>query len=122
MKKLYSLVAMQLADKLDFSFLKKFRSAIFTIILSLVKFVVVTVAFYLLFMICSLLGVFGLGKEIPDTVIAVIFTVIQLLSLITCTVGLTDSLYKSQDNRVLLTLPVEHNQVFFSKLIMYFVY
>ncbi len=122
MKKLFSLVAMQLADKLDFSFTKKFRSALFTIILTLVKFVVVTVAFYLLFMVCSILGVFGLGKEMPDTVIAVIFTIIQLLSIITCTVGLTGSLYKSQDNRVLLTLPVEHNQVFFSKLIMYFVY
>ena len=122
MKKLFTLVTMQLADKLDFSFIKKFRSALFTIILSLVKFIVVTVAFYLLFMVCSMLSVFGLGKEIPDTVIAVIFTIIQLLSIITCTVGLTDSLYKSQDNRVLLTLPVEHDQVFFSKLIMYFVY
>ncbi len=122
MKQLMTLVAMQLADKLDFSFIKKFKTAIFTIILNVIKFVVITVAFYLLFMICSMLGVFGLGTKIPDTVIAVIFTVIQLLSLITCTVGLTNSLYKSQDNRVLLTLPVEHNQIFFSKLILYFVY
>lgn len=122
MKKLLTLVTMQLADKLDFSFVKNLRSAIFTVVLTLVKFIVVTVAFYLLFMVCSILGIFGLGKEIPDTVIAVIFTVIQLLSLITCTVGLTNSLYKSQDNRVLLTLPVEHNEVFFSKLILYFVY
>ena len=122
MKKLITLVAMQLADKMDFSFIKKFKTAIFTIILNILKFAVITAAFFLLFMVCSLLGVFGLGTQIPDTVIAVIFTVIQLLSLITCTVGLTNSLYKSQDNRVLLTLPVEHNQVFFSKLILYFVY
>lgn len=122
MKKLLTLVSMQLADKLDFSFIRKFRSAIFTIILSILKFVVITAVFYLLFMVCSMLGVFGLGKQIPDTVIAVIFTIIQLLSLITCTVGLTNSLYKAQDNKVLLTLPVEHNQVFFSKLVLYFVY
>ena len=122
MKNLFSLVAMQLADKLDFSFLKKFRSAIIVIILSIVKFVTITAVFYLLFMVCSLLSVFGLGREIPDTVIAVIFTIIQILSLVSCTVGLTNSLYKAQDNKVLLTLPVEHNQVFFSKLILYFVY
>ena len=122
MKQLLTLVAMQLADKLDFSYLKNFRSAIIKIVLSIVKFIVVTAVFYLMFMVCSLLKIFGAGKQIPDTVLAVIFTIIQLMSLIGCTIALTNSLYKSADNKVLLTLPVKHNEVFFSKLILYFIY
>ena len=122
MKKLFTLVAMQLADKIDFSYLKNVRQAILKIVLGLLKFVAVTAMFYLVFMLCGMFNVFGLGNRIPDTVLAVVFTVIELMSIITCTVGLTNSLYKSQDNKVLLTLPVEHNQVFFSKIILYLVY
>ena len=128
MNKVFTLVAMQLADKLDFSYLKTFRSALFKILLSLVKFIVITAVFFLIFMVCSMFGIFKVGadglmdKTIPDRVVAVIFTILQLMSIITCTVGLTTSLYKSMDNRVLLALPVEHNQVFFSKIILYYVY
>ena len=122
MKKLLSLVKMQLADKIDFSWTKNIRSIIFKVVLNIFKFALVTVLFYLLFMVCSMLGVFGLSKNIPDTVLTLIFTIIQILSVITCTAGLTNSLYKSADNKVLLTLPVEHNQVFFSKIILYFIY
>ena len=118
MKKLLSLVKMQLADKIDFSWTKDTRSTIVKVVLAILKFVLVTALFYVLFMVCSLLGVFGIGKNIPDTVLAVIFTVIQLLSVITCMSGLTNALYKAEDNKVLLTLPVEHNQVFFSKIIL----
>ena len=122
MKKLLSLVKMQLADKIDFSWTRSIRSIIFKVVLNIVKFALVTALFYLLFMVSTMLGVFGLSKNIPDTVLALIFTVIQILSIITCTAGLTNSLYKSADNKVLLTLPVEHNQVFFSKIILYFIY
>ncbi len=122
MKKLLLLVKMQLADKLDFSWTKDVRSTIFKIVFAVLKFALVTVLFYVLFMICSLLGIFGIGSKIPDTVLAIIFTAIQIMSVITCTSGLTASLYKSADNKVLLTMPVEHNQVFFSKIILYFIY
>ncbi|MBE5737757.1 MAG: hypothetical protein E7348_05090 [Clostridiales bacterium] len=128
MNKVFTLVAMQLADKLDFSYLKSFRSALFKILLSLIKFIVVTAVFFLIFMVCSMFGIFKVGasglidKTIPDEVLAVIFTVLQLMSILSCTVGLTNSLYKSMDNKVLLALPVGHNQVFFSKIILYYVY
>ena len=122
MKKLLSLVKLQLADKIDFSWTKDTRSIIVKVVLAILKFVLVTALFYVLFMVCSILGVFGLSKNIPDTVLTVIFTIIQLLSVISCMAGLTNTLYKSEDNKVLLTLPVEHNQVFFSKIILYYIY
>ena len=113
---------MQLKDKLDLSFVKSKRGLIFKIVLSVVKLVAVTAVFYLLFFVCNLLGVFYPRGYIPDTVANVLFTVMQIMSIITCTVGLTQALYMTADNRVLLTLPAGSATVFFSKLVLYYVF
>lgn len=122
MKVLKTLVMMQLKDKLDLSFVKSKRGLIFKIVLSVVKLVAVTAVFYLLFFVCNLLGVFYPRGYIPDTVANVLFTVMQIMSIITCTVGLTQALYMTADNRVLLTLPAGSATVFFSKLVLYYVF
>lgn len=122
MKALKTLVMMQLKDKLDLSFVKSKRGLIFKIVLSVVKLVAVTAVFYLLFFICNMLGVFYPSGYIPDTVANVLFTVMQLMSVVTCIVGLTQALYMTADNRVLLTLPASSATVFFSKLILYYVF
>ena len=119
---LKTLVLMQLKDKLDMSFVKSKRSLIIKIVLSVVKLVAVTAVFYLLFFVCNLLGVFYPRGYIPDTVANVLFTVMQVKSIITCTVGITQALYMTADNRVLLTLPASSATVFFSKLILYYVF
>lgn len=113
---------MQLKDKLDLSFVKSKRGLIFKIVLSAVKLVAVTAVFYLLFFVCNMLGVFYPSGYIPDTVANVLFTVMQLMSVVTCIVGLTQALYMTADNRVLLTLPASSATVFFSKLILYYVF
>lgn len=113
---------MQLKDKLDLSFTKSVRNLIIKIVLSVVKLVAVTAVFYLLFFVCNLLGVFRPSGYIPDTVANVLFALIQLMSIVTCTVGLTQALYMTADNRVLLTLPAGSSTVFFSKLILYYVF
>lgn len=117
-----TLVAMQLKDKLDLSFLKSRRSTILKTGLSLLKFSVVTVLFYLLFYLCSLLHIFSWAGNIPDTVIGVLFITVEILAILSCTVGLTKALYMTPDNRVLLTLPVTSGEIFCSKLILYFVF
>ncbi len=122
MSKLITLVTMQLKDKLDLSFTKSVRSLIFKIVLTVLQFALITAVFYALFMVCGLLNVFWLSKKLPDSVLSVLFTFIQLMSIITCTVGLTKSFYKSADNKVLLTLPVRHDEIFFSKLILYYIF
>lgn len=119
---LKTLVGMQLKDKLDLSFLKSRRSAILKIGLSLLKFAVVTILFYLLFYICSILHIFSWTGNIPDTVIGVLFCVVEILAIVSCTVGLTSTLYMTPDNRVLLTLPVTSGEIFISKLILYLVF
>ena len=122
MNKLFTLVTMQLRDKLDLSFTKSVRSLIFKIVLTILQFALITAVFFLLFAFSTKLSIFGLSKNFPDTVLSVVFTLIQLMSILTCTVGLTKSFYKSQDNKVLLTLPVRHDEIFFSKLILYYIF
>lgn len=120
--KLKPLVMMQLRDKLDFSFANSTRSLILKIAVEILKFVAVTAVFYLLFFVCKLLGVFRPAGIIPDSVVNVIFVIIQLLSLITCTAGLVNALYMTADNKVLLTLPASSTMTYTSKLLVYFIF
>ena len=120
--KLKTLVMMQLRDKLDLSFIRSTRSTIIKVVLSIVKLVVVTAVFFLLFYVCNILSLFYPSSFIPDTVVNVIFTLIQLMSIITCTLGLTRTLYMTADNKVLMTLPVSSTQVYVSKLILYYIF
>ena len=122
LKKLKTLVMMQLKDKLDLSFAKSVRATIIKVVLSIVKLVAAVAIFYLLFFVCNVLSVFRPTGYIPDTVVNVVFTLIQLMSIVTCTVGLTQTLYMTADNKVLLTLPVSSTQIYVSKLILYYVF
>jgi hypothetical protein len=91
-------------------------------VLTVLQFALITAVFFVLFFVCKILSVFGFGQSLPDTALSVIFTLIELMSIITCTVGLTKSFYKSADNKVLLTFPVGHDEIFFSKLILYYIF
>ena len=51
-----------------------------------------------------------------------ILTISLGLSLISCTFELTNNLYFSEDNRVLITLPVDTNKIFVSKIIVFYLY
>ncbi|MCM1289745.1 MAG: hypothetical protein NC132_04465 [Corallococcus sp.] len=119
---LKTLVVMQLRDKIDLSFIRNKKSLLFKSVLYALLFAIITIAFYFVFKLCKKFGIFSFGDVLPDTVITVIFTVIQLMSLVSCIVGLTETLYLSKDNAVLLTLPVGHAGVFLSKLIVYFIF
>ncbi len=120
--KLKPLVMMQLKDKLDFSFMQSKRSFIIKSVLEVVKFLVVTAVFYLLFYLCNLLSLFRPTGIIPDTAVNVIFVVMQILSLFTCTAGLMNALYMTADNKVLLTMPATSTTLYVSKLFVYFVF
>ena len=113
---------MQLKDKLDLSFLSSARGVIFKLVLSLLGLALITAVFYVAFMLSVTLSVFSFSSYLPDTVLTAIFTVIQILAILSCTVGLTKALYTAPDNKVLFTLPVDTNEVYFSKLLLYFIF
>ena len=114
-----TLLLMQLNDKLDFSFMETKRGIILKTALSVLKFVLVTGLFFALFYLCKFLKIFSFFGELPDTVLCVIFSVIEIMAIISCTIGLTKTLYLTADNKVLLTLPVSSGEIFISKLILY---
>lgn len=121
-KKLKPLVMMQLKDKIDLSFLKSKKQTIAKVVLSICGFVAITAVIYALLFVARLLNIFHLVDIIPVSVIVVVFTIMQILALISCTYGLMKNLYFSKDNQVLLTLPVTNNQVFVSKIIVFYLY
>ena len=119
---LVTLVKMQLKEKMDLSSLRSKKAFFFKLIWTVVEFAVITVIFYFLFHYIQLLGLFSLSRNIPVSVISIIFAVMLLFSVITDTVGLMKSLYFSKDNTVLLTFPATPSLIFFSKLVTYYVY
>lgn len=127
MKSLFILVMMQLKEQMNFKRYQvenvKFFHILLSIVGAIVKFVVVT-AFCLGFLIISrMLGLFSFqGLPVPDTVISLVFSVMLLASVISCTVGLTKSMYYARDNAVLLTLPCPSLHVYLSKLIIFFIF
>ena len=121
MSKLKTLLAMQLKEKLDLSFLHSKKQTIFKIVFSLLTFVGITAITYLIFWLCKFLGLFSIVGNIPISVIALVIAIIFVLNLFSCTVGLSKTLFYSNDNQLITTFPIETNKVYVSKIIVYFI-
>ena len=119
---LKTLTAMQLKEKMDFSYLKSWKNTLFKTVWLLVEIVAITFICRTVFFYVRALGLFSLIGEVPITVMNVIFTFMILLSITSSTAGLVQSLYFSRDNSVLLTFPTTPSMVFLSKLAVYYVY
>ena len=121
MKQLLQLTLFQLKDKIDMSWMKSKKTLIQSIVFGILKFAVVAaVTFAILYALTSV----GFISKYQDVLplFTMFLTVITILSLFSSTYNLTKSLYLSDDNKVLITLPVNANKLFFSKLFVYFFY
>ena len=102
MKSLFILVMMQLKEQMNFKRYKADNSKFFHILLATVgtilKFAAVTGLCVAFMLVSKLLGLFSFaGRPIPDTVMSLVFSVMLLMSVISCTVGLTKSMYYARD-------------------------
>ena len=126
MSSLLILIKMQLKEQLNFQRFDLKGTSWFKIIVSvlgaLLKFALVTTLCGAFLIVAKLLSLFSLTSTVPSTVISLVFTLMMLASVISCTVGLTKSLYFARDNAVLLTLPCKPIQVYLSKLIIFFIF
>ena len=127
MKSLYILVMMQLKEQMNFKRFKvenvKFFHILLSTIGSIFKFAAVTGLCIAFLLISRILGLFSFqGLPVPDTVMSLVFSVMLLLSVVSCTVGLTKAMYYARDNAVLLTLPCTSLHVYLSKLIIFFIF
>lgn len=122
MKRIKTLVLLQLKDKIDFSNFTNKKTRIRSIVFAILKFALITaIAFVLMFFSClEIIHIFT-PYESPRALILVM-TVLLLLSLGSCTFDLMKNLYFSEDNRVLITLPVNSNLIFISKIIVFEIY
>lgn len=128
MKNLVILVKMQLKEQLNFKRLDiknvNLFHIVFSTLLTVLKFALVTVLCIAFLKISSLTNLFSIVDKapVPDTVISIVFSAMLLLSIVSCVVGLTKSMYYARDNAVLLTLPCVPLQVYLSKLIIFFIF
>lgn len=121
MKQLLKLTFFQLKDTIDFSWMKSKKTLIQTIVFGVLKFLAVTaVAFGLLFLLSFIEFINKYDGFMP--MMTMFLTILLFLNLCSCIYGLMNSLYFADDNKVLITLPVKANTLFFSKLLVYFVY
>lgn len=120
---LRALVMMQLKDKLDFDFLSTTKTTISKVVFTVLKFAIVTAVAYLLFWLATLVSLLSLDTStVPTYVMVFVFGLIFVLSVFSSTVGLMHSLYFADDNKVLITFPVNTNLLFLSKLVVFYVF
>lgn len=114
------LVNMQLKDKLDFKFFKSAKSSIQKIVFTLLKFLIVTAVVSVLVYFIDFIGI--INKTELINVYIVFLTIYSILTMLGNMSGLTKTLYYADDNKVLVTLPVSSSKLFFSKIIVYYVF
>lgn len=115
--KLFILVKLQLSEKLRWkpNATKGYKAGVVAKQLGgmALAYGIFTGLFYLIFNILAF-------TPSIDMFIFFIF-VLQLISIVACTVQASNILYTSKDNALLLTYPVKHAMVFFSKIVCIFV-
>ena len=120
---LITLVRMQLKEKMNLGFLRSPKQIIAKLLGLLVEFSVITAFIYVIFKYIKTLAIFSITDGgLPVSLIAFIYGISLIFSLVGDTIGLMKSLYFSKDNTVLLTLPATPSLVFLSKLITYYIY
>lgn len=123
MKSLMTLIKMQLKEKNGtgkLPGLKRFTRIIIEIVAFVLKFAFFSALCAVMFFLAGQLPIFELSDKVPDSVLSILFSVMLLLSVLSCTTGLTKAMYFSKDNFVLLTLPASPLKVYLSKLIIFF--
>lgn len=118
-KKMNPLVRFQLSDKFDFSWVKSKKTLIQQVVFFVIKFGLtigfVAIALWLL----SILGIINKAEMVDLYVL--FFTLIMVLLLLSDTHNLMLSLYYADDNKLLVTFPVTSTDLFFSKIVVYFI-
>ncbi len=66
--------------------------------------------------------IFGLiNFKASENLLILVLFLMQVLSIVSCTISLSDTLYISKDNQILLTYPVKHIYVYISKLVVAYI-
>ncbi|MBU1145173.1 MAG: hypothetical protein KJ971_04890 [Firmicutes bacterium] len=115
--RLLILTKMQLSNKINFKFIHNKRF-IAKVALSLLMIIIVTIVMALALYVIK--GILYIPVNVYFVIFILFFT--QVLSIIATTNGLIVDLYISKDNQILLSFPVKNDEVFVSKLMVFYVH
>lgn len=119
--KLATLSVMQLKDKWNISSNTRKRDIFFKFVARVIIFAAATAFMYLLMSLSvSKLAIF-FSSKIPVTAMVVLILVLTVFEALSILVGLTNALYFSKDNSVLITYPVKASDLFLSKIVVYYI-
>ena len=121
MKQLLKLTLLQLKDKIDFSWVKSIKTVIRTIVFGILKFVAVAAVAYLVLYLLNFIRFISVTSDVLP-LFTVFLALVVIMNLGSSTYNLMKSLYFADDNKVLITFPVTANKMFFSKLLVYYVF
>ena len=114
-----ALVLMQLKAAFSFSFKGNKKNALIKMTFYLAGVAAMTAILYLLDYLLGYLHVFGMSQTIPIPIWNIFFFGFLLFSFFSCLIRVNDALYFSNDNAVLLSLPLSAKEVFLSKLVVF---
>ena len=116
-----TLVAMQLKDRLNVSFRAHKKESLTKMILFALLLGGLVAIIFVIFYLLNFLGVLGVGGFVPVSMFNVLFYLIITMNILSCISRLTNALFFSEDNQVLLTYPVRSNTIFLSKLVVFYI-
>ncbi len=122
MKEVITLVKMQLKNQLDFKVGGNKNNLIRKVVFTLLRFIITLAFAYLLFWASSFLQIFHNSPYLPTSLMTMILSLILVISTLSTANNLVKSLILAPDNKLLITLPVETNKIFLSKLIIFYIY
>ncbi|MCD8204704.1 MAG: hypothetical protein LUC16_02635 [Coprobacillus sp.] len=121
-KQVKILFLMQCREKIDFSVVQNPRKCFIRILVFLIEFVVIGAVAWAVLLLCQWLNIFSPIGIIPNSVMSVVFFILFIFSLITCTAALSRDLFHSKDNEVLATYPSSANAIYLSKIGVTFIH
>lgn len=112
----FLLVRMLLSDTLSIDLKNGKKKAVMRLLTFLLGFAAVAVLSFLFFYLCRVFSIFSILPYIPSSVPSILIWILVLFSFLSTLQKVTDSLYFSPDNSVLLTLPSNGNTLFLARL------
>lgn len=116
------LVSMLLKDRLDLKFLRSKGEVIRAITFFLLRFFITFAVAFGVFLLSSYLQVFHNSKTLPSSLLTMILTLLLAITTVSVTLNLVKTLFLAEDNKLLITFPIEPNRIFLSKIIIFYIF
>nr|MCR5564594.1 hypothetical protein [Gammaproteobacteria bacterium] len=116
-KRVYTLTIMQIKAHSKKSNKTKGRKAL-SFVLQGLLFIGITIAIYFFFKFFNGLFATSFFKNYRTLISYLI--IMQAISIFTCTIGMMNTMFLDKDNTILLSFPCKHQEVFVSKLLVYY--